>query len=33
MEEIGVNLRDMMPGMFPGTNATAEMPVPEAFDT
>jgi len=32
MEEIGVNLRDMMPGMFQGRTRTRRMPVPDAFD-
>ena len=32
MEEIGVNLRDMMPGMFQGRTRSRKMPVPEAFD-
>lgn len=32
IEEIGVNLRDMMPGMFQGRTRTRKMPVPEAFD-
>jgi ATP-dependent HslUV protease ATP-binding subunit HslU len=32
MEEIGVNLRDMMPGMFQGRTRTRRMPVPEAFE-
>ena len=32
IEEIGVNLRDMMPGMFQGRTRTRRMPVPEAFD-
>jgi ATP-dependent HslUV protease ATP-binding subunit HslU len=32
MEEIGVNLRDMMPGFMQGRTRTRRMPVPEAFD-
>ena len=32
IEEIGVNLRDMMPGMFQGRTRQRRMPVPEAFD-
>jgi ATP-dependent HslUV protease ATP-binding subunit HslU len=32
IEEIGVNLRDMMPGMFQGRTRTRRMPVPDAFD-
>jgi len=32
IEEIGVNLRDMMPGMFQGRTRNRRMPVPEAFD-
>src|SRR5262249_18205402 len=32
IEEIGVNLRDMMPGMFQGRTRTRKMPVPDAFD-
>ncbi|HEX5071464.1 MAG TPA: ATP-dependent protease ATPase subunit HslU [Vicinamibacterales bacterium] len=32
MEEIGVNLRDMMPGMFQGRTRTRRMPVSDAFD-
>jgi ATP-dependent HslUV protease ATP-binding subunit HslU len=32
MEEIGVNLRDMMPGMFQGRTRPRKLPVPEAFD-
>jgi ATP-dependent HslUV protease ATP-binding subunit HslU len=32
MEEIGVNLRDMMPGMFQGRTRNRRMLVPEAFD-
>jgi ATP-dependent HslUV protease ATP-binding subunit HslU len=32
IEEIGVNLRDMMPGMFQGRTRHRRMPVPEAFD-
>ena len=32
MEEIGVNLRDMMPGMFQGRTRNRRLPVPEAFE-
>jgi len=32
MEEIGVNLRDMMPGMFQGRTRRRKLPVAEAFD-
>ena len=32
MEEIGVNLREMMPGMFQGRTRRRKLPVPEAFD-
>src|SRR5688572_16056321 len=32
MEEIGVNLRDMMPGMFPGRTRRRKLPVPEALE-
>ena len=32
IEEIGVNLRDMMPGMFQGRTRHRRMPVPEAFE-
>jgi ATP-dependent HslUV protease ATP-binding subunit HslU len=32
MEEIGVNLRDMMPGMFQGRTRRRKLPVPEAFE-
>ena len=32
MEEIGVNLRDMMPGMFQGRTRSRRLPVPEAFE-
>jgi ATP-dependent HslUV protease ATP-binding subunit HslU len=32
VEEIGVNLRDMLPGMFPGRTRRRQLPVPEAFD-
>ena len=32
IEEIGVNLRDMMPGMFGGRTRTRRMLVPEAFE-
>ena len=32
MEEIGVNLRDMMPGMFQGRTRRRKLPVSEAFD-
>jgi ATP-dependent HslUV protease ATP-binding subunit HslU len=32
VEEIGVNLRDMMPGMFQGRTRTRRLPVSEAFD-
>ena len=32
MEEVGVNLRDMMPGMFQGRTRRRKLPVPEAFD-
>jgi ATP-dependent HslUV protease ATP-binding subunit HslU len=33
VEEIGVNLRDMLPGMFPGRTRRRRMPVPEAFES
>jgi ATP-dependent HslUV protease ATP-binding subunit HslU len=32
VEEIGVNLRDMLPGLFPGKTRRRRMPVPEALD-
>jgi ATP-dependent HslUV protease ATP-binding subunit HslU len=32
VEEIGVNIRDMMPGLFQGRTRTRKFPVPEAFD-
>jgi ATP-dependent HslUV protease ATP-binding subunit HslU len=32
IEEIGVNLRDMMPGMFQGRTRSRRLPVPEAFE-
>ena len=32
IEEIGVNLRDMMPGMFQGKTRSRRLPVPEAFE-
>jgi len=32
MEEVGVNLREMMPGMFQGRTRRRKLPVPEAFD-
>src|SRR6187431_1157351 len=32
IEEIGVNLRDMMPGMFQGRTRSRKLPVPEAFE-
>jgi ATP-dependent HslUV protease ATP-binding subunit HslU len=32
VEEIGVNLRDMLPGMFPGRTRRRQLPVPEALD-
>jgi ATP-dependent HslUV protease ATP-binding subunit HslU len=32
IEEIGINLRDMMPGMFQGRTRSRRMLVPEAFD-
>ena len=32
MEEIGVNLRDMMPGFFQGRTRRRKLPVPEALD-
>ena len=32
MEEIGVNLRDMMPGIFQGRTRRRKLPVPEALD-
>jgi ATP-dependent HslUV protease ATP-binding subunit HslU len=32
VEEIGVNLREMLPGMFPGRTRRRRMPVPEAFE-
>jgi ATP-dependent HslUV protease ATP-binding subunit HslU len=32
IEEIGVNLRDMIPGMFQGRTRTRKMPIQEAFD-
>jgi len=32
IEEIGVNLRDMLPGMFQGRNKRRKVPVPEALD-
>ena len=32
VEEIGINLRDMMPGFFQGKTRRRRMPVPEAFD-
>jgi ATP-dependent HslUV protease ATP-binding subunit HslU len=31
VEEIGVNLRDMLPGMFPGKSRRRRLPVPEAI--
>src|SRR5690242_9905652 len=32
IEEIGVNLRDAIPGMFQGRTRSRKMPVPEAFE-
>ncbi len=32
VEEIGVNLRDMLPGMFSGRTRRRSMPIPEAFE-
>ena len=32
VEEIGVNLRDMLPGMFQGRTRRRKLPVPEALD-
>ena len=32
MEEIGVNIREMIPGMFPGRTRRRKMSVPEALD-
>ncbi len=32
VEEIGVNLRDMLPGMFGGRTRRRRLPVPEAFE-
>jgi ATP-dependent HslUV protease ATP-binding subunit HslU len=32
VEEIGVNLRDMLPGFFPGKTRRRKLPVQEAFD-
>jgi ATP-dependent HslUV protease ATP-binding subunit HslU len=32
IEEIGVNLRDMVPGMFQGRTRSRRLPVPEAFE-
>jgi ATP-dependent HslUV protease ATP-binding subunit HslU len=32
VEEIGLNLRDMLPGMFQGKTRRRRLPVPEAFD-
>jgi ATP-dependent HslUV protease ATP-binding subunit HslU len=32
VEEIGVNLRDMLPGFFPGKTRQRRLPVPEAFE-
>jgi ATP-dependent HslUV protease ATP-binding subunit HslU len=32
VEEIGVNLRDMMPGFLQGRTRSRKLPVPEAFD-
>jgi ATP-dependent HslUV protease ATP-binding subunit HslU len=32
IEEIGVNLRDMLPGFFPGKTRRRRLPIPEAFD-
>ena len=32
VEEIGVNLRDMLPGMFQGRTRRRKLPVPEAFE-
>jgi ATP-dependent HslUV protease ATP-binding subunit HslU len=32
VEEIGVNLRDMLPGFFPGRTRRRRLPVQEAFD-
>ena len=32
VEEIGVNLRDMLPGFFPGRTRRRQLPVPEALD-
>jgi ATP-dependent HslUV protease ATP-binding subunit HslU len=32
MEEIGVNIREMIPGMFPGRTRRRKMPVPEALE-
>jgi len=32
VEEIGVNLRDMIPGMFQGRSRSRKLPVPEAFE-
>jgi ATP-dependent HslUV protease ATP-binding subunit HslU len=32
VEEIGVNLRDMLPGFFPGKSRRRRLPVPDALD-
>ena len=32
VEEIGINLRDMLPGMFPGKTRRRTLPVPEALE-
>ncbi len=32
VEEIGLNLRDMLPGMFPGKTRRRSLPVPEALE-
>ena len=32
VEEIGVNLRDMLPGIFPGRTRRRQLPVPEALE-
>jgi ATP-dependent HslUV protease ATP-binding subunit HslU len=32
VEEIGVNLRDMLPGMFPGRTRRRQLPVPDALE-
>ncbi len=32
VEEIGVNLRDMLPGFFPGRTRRRQLPVPEALE-